>query len=117
MADQIFFLGTRCLGRRSIPSYADKPGLGLGVQNSYALVCSKCVDVWARILHNHPAAYCQIVQRACPKHSETLGDGFLSTAAYKWPEALEISPDWPIDALKHDLQVALSRVDSLSVLT
>ena len=108
MSTQHFLLGTKYLGNRIIPHYRDDPGIGVHVANSYILVCGRCQGVWARILHEHFAAHTQILQRSCPDHVEYPADGFLSSASYRYPDALDLDATWPKDAIQQDFSVALS---------
>ena len=108
MSTQHFLIRERYLGNRIIDNYRDDPGIGIHIANSYILVCGRCQDVWARVLHDHFAAYTQVLQRACPDHIQYPADGFISSASSRYPDALALDITWPSEAIQHDFTVALS---------
>lgn len=112
MAAQHFFIAGTYLGSRIISTYREREGIGYGVAGSYIFVCSKCRDVWARVLHDHFASYLAAENRACPAHAETSSDGFLSTTRVFDDHPLTISPNWPLGALRHDFLLAMKLAEA-----
>lgn len=75
MAKQHFFLKEEWIGARDIPTTLDMKS----VQNSYALFCPTCTNIWARMMHEHPESYCQPLTRFCPDHARLASDGTFSS--------------------------------------
>lgn len=89
------------LGERHIPDYWQATE-GSKVSNSYVLFCPKCGEIWGRITHEHPSAYCQPVTSYCPDHMVFASDGTFSSNV-KWAGDPRDSDGMPEAALKHDV--------------
>lgn len=112
MSLQHFFVKGKFLGSRTIPDYT--MGLdGMRINHSYVLVCPKCQEIWARLMHDHPMADTQIERVQCPEHAIWPSDGTLS-AQSPYPGYLrEWQPDWPKAASCHDIYVLSTRALAL----
>ena len=105
---QHIFLRDEYLGNRDIPTWTDI-GDSPKLANSYALFCPMCAEIWGKLMHDHPQAYCQVVTSCCVKHAEVPSDATF-TVRSRWENDPRDSggDEWPLSVRIHDTSALLN---------
>lgn len=100
---QHIFLRGEWIGARDIPTW-DSLGPEPSLAHSYALFCPKCAEIWGKLMHDHPEAYCQVETQYCRDHATQPSDGtFTRQSRWDDPRSWGYGGEWPREALLNDI--------------